>query len=63
MDVVSVVRKNIKGKIFNIQLNRPDKKNALTPAMYNRIGDLLREAGNDESTSITVISGAFVDFS
>jgi hypothetical protein len=29
----SWVLRKINGKIFNIQLNRPDKKNALTPAV------------------------------
>ena len=62
------ILRKIEGKIFHIQLNRPDKKNALTPAvsdgttlftrlqMYDRIADLLAESGKCMETSITVIS-------
>lgn len=57
-DAGSDVLRRIDGKIFNIHLNRPTKMNALTPAMYNRISDLLQESSDDTSTSITVISAA-----
>ena len=44
------------GKIFNIILNRPEKKNALTREMYLAIRAGLETAAADEQTAITVIS-------
>jgi len=46
------------GKIYKIQLNRPQKKNALTPEMYEAITIGLQEAANDPETTITVIEAS-----
>ncbi|KAK2141673.1 hypothetical protein LSH36_1058g00001 [Paralvinella palmiformis] len=45
------------GKISIIQLNRPNKKNAIKTEMYATISDMLEEAGKDDST-LTVITGS-----
>ncbi|KRZ74471.1 Enoyl-CoA delta isomerase 2, mitochondrial, partial [Trichinella papuae] len=45
-----------KGKIFRIQLNRPEKKNALTHEMYRDIIDGLKAAEKSEAF-ITVLEG------
>ncbi|GMT14101.1 hypothetical protein PFISCL1PPCAC_5398, partial [Pristionchus fissidentatus] len=46
---------SIKGKVFEIRLNRPSKFNALTLDMYNGITNALEFASNHPSTSVTVM--------
>lgn len=45
------------GNIRIITMNRPDKKNALTQAMYLSIASTLDKTANDESIRCIVISG------
>ncbi|KAK7505696.1 hypothetical protein BaRGS_00002967 [Batillaria attramentaria] len=45
-------------KVFRIQLNRPNKKNALTWQMYNDIGTALGEAAQDKDVSVAVVTGS-----
>ncbi|CEF66295.1 Enoyl-CoA delta isomerase 2, mitochondrial [Strongyloides ratti] len=45
-------------KIFKIIMDKPKKRNALTWDMYKAIGDSLHQSNNDNSTSITVITGS-----
>jgi methylglutaconyl-CoA hydratase len=45
-----------------ITLNRPDKKNALTPELINDLKQALREANNDDRLHVAVITGAGKDF-
>ena len=42
IDVVDAVRR--------VQLNRPDKKNAITAAMYDRLATALRTSNDDAGT-------------
>ena len=44
--------------IRRIQLNRPGKKNALTPAMYNAISAALRSANADPAIRVIYITGS-----
>lgn len=46
------------GAVQLLRLNRPDKKNALTPGMYAALADALGSAIDDASIRATVISGA-----
>lgn len=46
------------GAILRLQLNRPEKKNALTQDMYQALLDGLNEAEADESIHAVVFSGA-----
>jgi len=46
------------GAIRTIRLNRPEKKNALTRAMYAAIVAALREADTDDAIRCVVIAGA-----
>ncbi|MGY2377316.1 enoyl-CoA hydratase [Pseudomonas sp. SDO524_S393] len=41
-----------------LQLNRPDKKNALTRAMYSQLGDALEQADADASINAVLIQGS-----
>jgi len=43
--------------VLTIRLNRPDKKNALTRAMYNAMGEALSLAAVDESLRVVVLAG------
>ena len=47
-----------RGPIQILRLNRPDKKNALSPAMYAALADALTSAVTDSGIRATVISGA-----
>lgn len=44
--------------IQTIRLNRPDKKNALTPQMYLAIAEALHSAQTDRQVRVTVLTGS-----
>ena len=44
--------------ILRIELNRPDRKNAMTGAMYTRIAEILAEADRDDSVRVVLWHGA-----
>ena len=44
--------------ILRIQLNRPEKKNALTPAMYTRLREAIERANNDTDIHVITITGS-----
>src|SRR5256885_15913225 len=46
------------GHILRIQLNRPEKKNAMTLAMYITLADLLNEAAKDDAIRVVLWHGA-----
>lgn len=46
------------GQILELQLNRPQKKNALTQAMYQFLADQLRQAEQQDDVHVVLISGA-----
>ncbi|XP_067652846.1 enoyl-CoA delta isomerase 2-like [Haliotis asinina] len=46
------------GKVFKILLNRPTKKNAINYEMYREWIDALKEASQDKSVTIAVVTGA-----
>jgi len=48
--------------ICEVQLNRPQKRNALTLAMYGEIIDALNEARADESIRVVLLSGVGASF-
>src|SRR5688572_6651753 len=48
--------------VARITLNRPEKRNALNPALIAAIKDALREASRDERVRVIVITGAGKDF-
>lgn len=43
--------------ILSIRMNRPDKKNALTSAMYTAFSDALEKAESDKSVRVIFITG------
>jgi enoyl-CoA hydratase/carnithine racemase len=46
------------GGILRVQLNRPEKLNALTSSMYTRLAEIFREADQDEATRVVLWYGA-----
>jgi len=51
------VKSELSGGVLTLTLQRPDKKNALTCAMYNALSDALEKAETDPSVRV-VLSGA-----
>ena len=51
------------GHILRIQLNRPEKKNAMTLAMYVTLADLFNAAANDDQIRVVLWYGAGDSFS
>src|SRR3954470_13315757 len=51
------------GHILRIQLNRPEKKNAMTMAMYITLADLLNDAAKDDEIRVVLWHGAGDSFS
>jgi len=47
----------VKGGILTIRMNRPDKKNALTHAMYDAMGKAIRDADTDPAVRVVLITG------
>src|SRR5882762_5823983 len=43
--------------ILRIQIDRPEKKNALSEAMYEQMAAALEQAGNDPAIHVVVIHG------
>ena len=50
------------GAVARITLNRPEKKNALNPALIASLKQSLRQAHHDETVRVAVITGAGPDF-
>lgn len=48
--------------VCEVQLNRPEKRNALTLAMYGALTDALNEARADDSIRVVLVSGAGASF-
>src|SRR5215813_986319 len=44
--------------ILRVQFNRPEKKNAMTNAMYVQLADIFNQAGEDEETRVVLWHGA-----
>jgi enoyl-CoA hydratase/carnithine racemase len=51
------------GSILHVQLNRPDKKNAMTSNMYVTLADILNDAARDEQIRVVLWYGAGDSFS
>lgn len=51
------IRFEVDGAVATIAFNRPEKKNAITAAMYQAAADALKEAGSDDAVRVIVITG------
>ncbi|WP_322982192.1 enoyl-CoA hydratase-related protein, partial [Pseudomonas sp. C11] len=43
--------------MLNLRMQRPDKKNALTRAMYAGMAEVLDEAARDSSVRVVLLTG------
>ena len=48
----------IKDKIAKVMLNRPDKKNAMSPQLHQEMTDALEDLRYDDDVTVVVITGA-----
>ncbi len=48
----------LQNHILRIQLNRPQKKNALTPAMYDALREAIERADDDQSIHAILLTGS-----
>jgi enoyl-CoA hydratase/carnithine racemase len=49
--------------ILRVTVNRPEKKNAMTSAMYNALADVFNEAAKDDDVSVVIWDAAGDSFS
>ena len=50
------------GGVLAIRLNRPERRNAITVAMYAALADAIESADGDDSVRVIALSGAGEDF-
>ncbi|MDP1611721.1 MAG: enoyl-CoA hydratase [Sulfuritalea sp.] len=60
--MTATVRIGLADGMFHIQMARPEKKNALTAKMYQRMADALASADKDPAVRVILISGAGGNF-
>jgi enoyl-CoA hydratase/carnithine racemase len=48
---------SLEGKVLNIKINRPEKKNALLPGMYKALGDGIRLGEASDEVNVILIQG------
>ncbi|MEO1334958.1 MAG: enoyl-CoA hydratase/isomerase family protein, partial [Myxococcota bacterium] len=46
------------GKVIRITLNRPEKRNSLTPAMLEELNDAFRRADEAKDACVVILRGA-----
>jgi enoyl-CoA hydratase/carnithine racemase len=52
------ITQNIDGGILTLTIARPEKKNALTVAMYAALADAITAANNDKAVRVILITGS-----
>ena len=57
-DDILLYEKDAKAHIARVTFNRPDKKNALTVAMYPQLQDALDECADDDDIKVIILRGA-----
>src|SRR3981189_2964773 len=62
MNMSDIITKR-SGNILRIQLNRPERKNAMTSAMYVTLADLLNNAAKDDQIRVRLGQGGGDSFS
>jgi len=51
------VQTELEQGVLIVRINRPDKKNALTPDMYAALADAIEQAENDKATKVVLYTG------
>jgi enoyl-CoA hydratase/carnithine racemase len=57
-----LIESGVRDGILTLRINRPDKKNALTPGMYTILADGLRRSDSDRDIRVVLITGGEADF-
>ena len=52
----------VEGAVAWLTLNRPEKRNALSPSLIAALGDAARSADHDERVRVVALEGAGKDF-
>ncbi|QIL91555.1 enoyl-CoA hydratase [Microbulbifer sp. SH-1] len=52
------IRSQVSGRVLEITINRPERKNALTMAMYSAMADLLDAAAVDSEVRVVILTGS-----
>jgi enoyl-CoA hydratase/carnithine racemase len=52
-----LIQTQLQDRVLTLRMNRPDKKNALTQAMYSAMADALKEAAENHEVRVLVIAG------
>ncbi|MGC2161372.1 MAG: enoyl-CoA hydratase-related protein [Silvibacterium sp.] len=58
MAAYSTLHTHTNGGVLTLTMNRPEKRNALNPAMIDELTHALTAAGNDEACAVIVLTGA-----
>lgn len=59
----SLIQHSLADGVFTLRINRPDKKNALTQAMYTGLAEGIATANADSSVRVLLITGSGGSFS
>lgn len=54
---MSHIQHQIEDRVLTLRFNRPDKKNALTQAMYTAMAEVLRDAQRDPQVRVVLLAG------
>jgi methylglutaconyl-CoA hydratase len=57
-----IVHYDVSGGLARIMLNRPDKRNALSPELIAALTDAFRQSAKDQAVRVVVVTGAGQDF-
>lgn len=57
MDIKETILETHRGGIKIVQYNKPNKKNAIDPIMYQRVIGILNDAATDDNVSVMVLTG------
>ena len=52
-----VLTKTHKGRVWNVELNRPEKRNALSAEIINRLTDIFQSVSEDPLVQLLILSG------
>lgn len=58
----SNIQVQVDQQVLQIRMNRPEKKNALTRAMYNEMAEILEKVDSDDAVHVVLITGAADSF-
>lgn len=59
---MELIQTDRSGGIVTVTLNRPEKKNAVIPPMWDALAEAFRSVGDDDSVRVVVVTGSGGDF-